>query len=82
MSIRFCEDCGNMLTPLENPSKKVLSYECKMCKIKGIENAEDLAEYLPELKERWIDGVLLDNWENELVVINRDIIWKSEKAFK
>jgi hypothetical protein len=26
--------------------------------------------------------VLLDNWENELVVINRDIIWKSEKAFK
>ena len=54
----------------------------KIVKIKGIENAEDLAEYLPELKERWIDGVLLDNWENELVVINRDIIWKSEKAFK
>ena len=38
MSIRFCEECGNMLTPLENPNKKVLSYECKMCKIKGIEN--------------------------------------------
>ena len=38
MSIRFCEDCGNMLSPLENVNKKVLSYECKMCQIKGIEN--------------------------------------------
>ena len=65
-----------------NSLKTELKDWAKIVKIKGIENAEDLAEYLPELKERWIDGVLLDNWENELVVINRDIIWKSEKAFK
>jgi hypothetical protein len=33
-----------------------------------------LSEYLPELREKGIDAVILDNGENEFVVINRDII--------
>ena len=37
MSIRFCEDCGNMLTPTENPEKGRLRYECTMCNSPGIE---------------------------------------------
>jgi hypothetical protein len=49
-------------------------------KMKWIEKAEDLAEYLPELREKGIDAVILDNWENEFIVINKDIIWKSTKA--
>ena len=65
---------------------EVLKTEIKdwanIVKIKWDYDAEDLAEYLPELREKWIDAVILDNWENEFVVINRDIIWKSEKSFK
>lgn len=52
----------------------------KIVKLKWVEYAEDLAEYLPELKKRWIDGVILDNWENELAIINRDIIWNTTKS--
>ena len=37
MSIRFCEDCGNMLTPSENKEKERLRYTCSMCKSQGIE---------------------------------------------
>ena len=37
MSIRFCEDCGNMLTPEENVEKQRLKYVCKMCKNPAIE---------------------------------------------
>ena len=37
MSIRFCEDCGNMLTPTENINKEKLRYICNMCKSPGIE---------------------------------------------
>ena len=37
MSIRFCEDCGNMLTPTENQDKEKLRYICNMCKSPGIE---------------------------------------------
>ena len=37
MSIRFCEDCGNMLTPSENNEEKRLRYSCNMCKSAGIE---------------------------------------------
>ncbi len=41
MSIRFCEDCGNMLTPLENDG--CLMYVCNMCKSPGIkkENSKE-----------------------------------------
>jgi len=64
---------------------EVLKTEIKdwanVVKIKWDYDAEDLAEYLPELREKGIDAVILDNGENEFVVINRDIIWKSEKAF-
>ena len=28
MSIRFCQKCGNMLTPTENADKKTLEYRC------------------------------------------------------
>ena len=28
MSIRFCQKCGNMLTPTENPKEKTLFYRC------------------------------------------------------
>lgn len=63
---------------------EVLKTEIKdwanVVKIKWDYDAEDLAEYLPELREKGIDAVILDNGENEFVVINRDIIWKSEKA--
>jgi len=63
---------------------EVLKTEIKdwanVVKIKWDYDAEDLAEFLPELKERGIDAVILDNWENEFVVINRDIIWKSTKV--
>ena len=43
MSIRFCEDCGNLLTPSENIEEKRLKYSCNMCKITGIEkeNTQD-----------------------------------------
>ena len=65
---------------------EVLKTEIKdwanVVKIKWDYDAEDLAEYLPELREKGIDAVILDNGENEFVVINRDIIWKSEKSFK
>ena len=65
---------------------EVLKTEIKdwanVVKLKGVEKAEELSEYLPELREKGIDAVILDNGENEFVVINRDIIWKSEKSFK
>lgn len=65
---------------------EVLKTEIKdwanVVKIKWDYDAEDLAEYLPELREKGIDAVILDNGENEFVVINRDIIWKTEKSFK
>lgn len=51
-------------------------------KLKWIEKAEELSEYLPQLKEKGIDAVILDNWENEFIVINRDIIWKTTKSWK
>ena len=35
MSIRFCEDCGNMLTPVEKNNR--LFYICNLCKTPGIE---------------------------------------------
>ena len=38
MSIRFCESCGNMLTPTENVEKRKLYYVCNMCQTSGIEN--------------------------------------------
>jgi hypothetical protein len=63
---------------------EVLKTEIKdwanVVKIKWDYDAEDLAEYLPELREKGIDAVILDNWENEFVVINKDIIWKTEKS--
>ena len=37
MSIRFCEDCGNMLTPTENEKTHRLKYLCSMCKNPGEE---------------------------------------------
>ena len=41
MSIRFCEDCGNMLTPVERNNR--LIYMCNMCNTRGIEkeNSKD-----------------------------------------
>ena len=43
MSIRFCEDCGNMLTPLEDNDQKRLIYKCNMCNTSEIEkeNSKD-----------------------------------------
>ena len=32
MSIKFCESCGNMLTPSEDPEVKRLRYDCLICK--------------------------------------------------
>ena len=37
MSIRFCEDCGNMLTPTENEKTHRLKYLCSMCDNTGEE---------------------------------------------
>ena len=51
-------------------------------KLRWIEKAEELTEYLPQLKEKGIDAVILDNWENEFIVINKDIIWKTTKSWK
>jgi hypothetical protein len=48
-------------------------------KMNWIEYAEELSDYITELRNRWVDWVILDNWENELVVINRDIIWNTKK---
>ena len=31
MSIRFCQECGNMLTPCEDEKNKVLKYKCENC---------------------------------------------------
>ena len=31
MSIRFCDECGNMLIPLENNTTKKLKYYCSNC---------------------------------------------------
>ena len=38
MSIRFCEYCGNMLTPSENIERKRLAYTCSICNSSGKEN--------------------------------------------
>ena len=38
MSIRFCEYCGNMLTPSENIERKRLAYICSICNSSGKEN--------------------------------------------
>lgn len=62
--------------------KSILKKWANIVKMNWIEYAEELSEYLPELRERGIDAVVLDNGENELVVINKDIIGKTQKVFK
>ena len=51
MSIRFCEDCGNMLTPVEKNNR--LFYICNLCKTPGIEkenSKENNIVYRNEIK--------------------------------
>ena len=53
MSIRFCEDCGNMLTPSENNDNKRLIYKCNMCNTSEIEkenSKENNIVYRNEIK--------------------------------
>ena len=37
MSIRFCEECGNMLIPKEDEQKHKLYYRCELCETIGDE---------------------------------------------
>ena len=43
MSIRFCQKCGNMLTPSENAKNKTLIYRCdnESCEFRGGEKFEE-----------------------------------------
>ena len=53
MSIRFCEDCGNMLIPIENNENKRLIYKCNMCNTSEIEkenSKENNIVYRNEIK--------------------------------
>lgn len=50
-----------------NPKAKIVS-------VKGIDYAEDLNDYIPQLKKDGIDAVWIGGGEKELVVINPEVI--------
>lgn len=47
--------------------------DINVVEVEGISYAEDLNDYIPELKKRGVDAVWIDG-ENELAVINKDIL--------
>lgn len=52
------------------PTKKL-----KIARIEWIDYAEELNDYILDLKKKWYDAVdLLDNWEDELVILNSNAI--------
>ena len=70
MSIRFCQQCGNMLTPTENAKDKVLIYNCENCK-NGNENLQEEKGSLQERNLVYRNEVKLGQTE---VKINSSII--------
>lgn len=47
----------------------------KIARIEWIDYAEELNDYILDLKKKWYDAVdLLDNWEDELVILNSNAI--------
>ena len=70
MSIRFCQQCGNMLNPTENSKDKVLIYNCENCK-NGNENLQEEKGSLQERNLVYRNEVKLGQTE---VKINSSII--------
>lgn len=52
--------------------------EANIVKIDGITHAEDLNEFIPELKKQKVDGVYIPD-EKEVVIINKSVIEKTKE---
>ena len=73
MSIRFCQKCGNMLTPTENVKEKTLEYRCdnESCEFRGEEKFDQVKKPSKENNLVYRNEIKLGQTE---VKINSSII--------